>query len=295
MKDIHVDSYRHLVFHTTDQLKILTATKTWYMDGTFKIVRQPFVQMFSIHAFLSCGDGTKQVLLVFCLMSRKHAVDYRAVLDSVVECMPRRPAVQTVVADFEKGIWKGVQRAIPGVTIRGCNFHFTQAVWRRIQKYGLAFAYFKRDGVFKFCKKLMSLAYLPEPHIRPAFEKLTADIKDPSLLKLVNYVAKTWLHSKVSSWTVFGQPTRTNNDVEGWHRRLNKKNYDQAPPMYTLIQRLPLQRKLVSEGKLSRLQRKRARTTQAQIFALWDQYNAKEISTNRLLQLCSAINGPSQE
>ncbi|KAJ8305978.1 hypothetical protein KUTeg_016523, partial [Tegillarca granosa] len=66
-------------------------------------------------------------------------------LDSIVDSMPSRPAIQVAVSDFEKGIWKGVQHVFPGISIRGCNFHFTQAVWRRIQRYGLAFAYFKRD------------------------------------------------------------------------------------------------------------------------------------------------------
>jgi len=64
------------------------------------------------------------------------------VLDSIVVSMPRRPAVQVAVADFEKGIWKSMQLVLPGVIIRGCNFHFTQAIWRSIQKYGLAVNFF---------------------------------------------------------------------------------------------------------------------------------------------------------
>jgi hypothetical protein len=70
---------------------------------------------------------------------------------------------------------------------------------------------------------------------------------------------------QIASWCVFKQSTRTNNDVEGWHRRLNKKTDDEKPPFYLLVRRLyeeaqllPIQRKLVSEGKLSRYQRKQA-------------------------------------
>ena len=41
------------------QLDILASSKVWYMDGTFKIIRKPFTQMFSIHAFLRTSDDTK--------------------------------------------------------------------------------------------------------------------------------------------------------------------------------------------------------------------------------------------
>ena len=59
---------RHIIFASNRQLDVLASSKVWYMDGTFKIVRKPFTQMFSIHAFLRTGDDTKQVPLVFCMM-----------------------------------------------------------------------------------------------------------------------------------------------------------------------------------------------------------------------------------
>jgi len=52
-----------------------------------------------------------------------------------------RPRVQAVVADFELAVWKAVRQVLPGVTQRGCAFHFGQAVWRNIQAVGLQTAY----------------------------------------------------------------------------------------------------------------------------------------------------------
>jgi hypothetical protein len=79
--------------------------------------------------------------------------------------------------------------------------------------------------------------------------------------------------SKIASWCVFNQ--RTNNDVEGGHRCLNKKTDDEKPPFYLLIRRLyeeaqllPIQRKLVSEGKRSKYQRTQVRNNQAILFNL---------------------------
>ena len=107
---------------------------------------------------------------------------------------------------------------------------------------------------------------------------------------------------QIASWCVFKQSTRTNNDVEGWHRRLNKKTDGEKPPFYLLVRRLyeeaqllPIQRKLVSEGKLSRYQRKQVRSNQAIMFNLWDEYTASSISASRLLNQCGRVNGPVVE
>jgi hypothetical protein len=46
-------------------------------------------------------------------------------------------------------------------------------------------------------------------------------------------ISKKWINNKtdtISMWTVFGQSTYTNNDVEGCHHRFNKKNADQTAP-----------------------------------------------------------------
>jgi hypothetical protein len=50
--------------------------KRWSLDGTFKVVADPFEQMWSIHAFVRSGDSLEQIPLVICLMSRRKTKDY---------------------------------------------------------------------------------------------------------------------------------------------------------------------------------------------------------------------------
>jgi hypothetical protein len=166
------------------------------------------------------------------------------------------------------------------------------------------FAYNRRGDVFKLCRSLMSLPFLPANHIEAAIHHLTQQTKDATLLKLILYFKKTWITGfyEIASWCVFKQSTRTNNDVEGWHRRLNKKTDDEKSPFYLLVirlyeeaQLLPIQRKLVSEGKLSRYQRKQVRSNQAIMFNLWDEYTAGSISASRLLNQCGRVHGPVVE
>jgi len=49
---------------------------------------------------------------------------------------------------------------------------------------------------------------------------------DDRVAQHLDYVQRTWLDSIVwppSAWSAFKQPAQTNNDVEGWHARLNSR------------------------------------------------------------------------
>ena len=48
------------------------------------------------------------------------------------------PKVKEVICDFEAAIWVALRQVFgPDFTIRGCYFHWTQAVERHIQLEGL--------------------------------------------------------------------------------------------------------------------------------------------------------------
>ena len=80
---------RHLIFATDQQLMQLAASKSWYVDGTFKLVSCPFQQLLSINAFVRSGDCAKQVPLVFVMMCGRRKRYYKKVnnLLSVTECV----------------------------------------------------------------------------------------------------------------------------------------------------------------------------------------------------------------
>lgn len=131
--DIEHDGQRHLVFMTTLQMKYLALAKTWYIDGTFKVARSPFVQLCSIHAFIRKGVSAKQVPLCYIVMSRRKTVDYIAVFEAVLEALPHQPAVTEAVLDFEKAAWAGLRACRPHIRIHGCWFHWAQAVYRKVR------------------------------------------------------------------------------------------------------------------------------------------------------------------
>jgi hypothetical protein len=123
-------------FSTPLQLKLLKTAKRWYVDGTFKLVKVPFVQLFSIHVFIR-SHTTKDILQVpvcFIFMSRRTTSDYKSVFEFLKKKIGKC-AVKEIVSDFEKGILNGLRLVFKKVSFHGCAFHWTQALFRRLLKY----------------------------------------------------------------------------------------------------------------------------------------------------------------
>ena len=83
-------------------MEYLQRAKVWYIDATFRVMREPFKQLLSVHSFVCTGDAQKQVPLCFVLMSRRKKSDYTAVFRALLELLQEPPAVQKAVLDFER-------------------------------------------------------------------------------------------------------------------------------------------------------------------------------------------------
>ena len=79
--DIRVGATRHLLFFTDAQMSYLIQQKVWYVDATFKCIKQPFMQLFSIHVIVNSPNDTtssgvrvkadsKQIPVAYVIMGR---------------------------------------------------------------------------------------------------------------------------------------------------------------------------------------------------------------------------------
>jgi hypothetical protein len=305
--DIRVGEKRHIIMATGAQLELLAKAVEWYCDGTFKAVGIPFSQLWTIHAFVREGASIKQVPLAYVLMSGKSQNDYTAVLREIIQILPTPPSVSTVMLDFEAALWAALHVVMPNVQIRGCSFHWSQAVWRKVQELGLAAAYLQNNKTHKFIRRILCLPFLPAEHIEPVFRGIlaldtTATPMAESLRMLLNYMRTTWIESTIwppAAWSVFNRSVRTNNDTEGWHRRLNSIIHRHNLPFYQLIDILhkesaivETQLQFVTDEKLKRSQRAHYRRQQTKIFSLWDSFVAGNVDAKALLKEISTIYRP---
>ena len=290
--DIQTQSARHILFATERQMALLRNVKTWYVDATFEVVREPFSQLFSIHGFVRSGEATKQVPLLYCVMSRRRRKDYVAVFSKVMELVGDA-RVKRLLTDFEQAVWRAVTAVMPNVELKGCSFHYAQAVFRKITSLGLKRYYKRRNTAHLLMRQLMCLCYLPSASIEPVFNRLRRKNSDRKLDELFQYMHTTWIENSVwstNNLSVYGTAIRTNNDLEGWHNRLNKYG-KRKMPFYMLVDLIhgeaefaEGQVQVISEGKVMRRRRRQSVESDKKLYELWQDFKDGKKTAKRLLK-----------
>nr|XP_022335962.1 uncharacterized protein LOC111132446 [Crassostrea virginica] len=182
-----------------------------------------------------------------------------------------------------------------GRFIKGCAFHWTKAVWTHVQQLGLARTFRQREGTHYFIKQLMALPFLPWTHVHDVF-RMMEDRAPPSLQPLTSYIKHQRMENPVfpvRSWSVYQFVVRTNNDVEGWHHRMNSKARGLPLPFYQLIPVLFREAEMVQSRiaatDLERDVRRTSHLVQQKIATASERYMNKEISSSAFLKICGSI------
>ena len=72
-------------------------------------------------------------------------MDYEMLLGHIMRMLPNNQ-LSHIVGDFERALWQAVRSIRPDVTIKGCLFHFNQAIIRKAKAIGLQRAYMEDPG-----------------------------------------------------------------------------------------------------------------------------------------------------
>jgi hypothetical protein len=87
----------------------------------------------------------------------------------------------------------------------------------------------------------------------------------------------------------------TNNDVEGWHRRLNSKAprkgdlnfYNLVGLLMKEAEKNLLNKQLILQGKTLRAENKKYKRTNERIRKIWEKYRNEEYTVLEMLKYCS--------
>ena len=92
----------------------------------------------AVYNFISIGRHT--IPAIHCLMRNKDEELYYAVILKIKELFLNYN-LQAKCLIGKRGSRNAFKHVYPGTRLYGCWFHYTQATWKQIQKYGLASSY----------------------------------------------------------------------------------------------------------------------------------------------------------
>jgi hypothetical protein len=235
---------RLIIFGTVHNLRLLCQSDTIYMDGTFKMAPEMFSQVYSIHI---CYLGT-MLPMAIALLPAKTQQTYSRFLRLVSEAAMRygmQFQPHTVCIDFESAMIAAVQEVLNNARIRGCLFHFSQALWRKIQDLGLTIRY-KEDQAFnRLVRRAAALPLVPPNLVHDVWMMALNEVADEEVDRFKDYVTTTWVDDiaarfPVELWSQYDNIAgmRTNNHLEGWHSKLNHAINRPHPNIFALIELL---------------------------------------------------------
>ncbi|CAF1120586.1 unnamed protein product [Brachionus calyciflorus] len=113
--------------------------------------------------------------------------------------------------------------------MKGCHFHFTQSIWKNIQKNGLSDEYSRVDAVYEWLNMFKSLAFIKPEYIESAWHLIERFIlsSNQKFQDFLTYFRDTWYGNErgkfsYSLWNHFyTEGPRTNNHVEGYNHKIN--------------------------------------------------------------------------
>ena len=229
-----------------------------YADGTFFVTPRPFDNLLTVH--LEYENHTFP--LFYFLLPKRTETMYTAAFNKVVETLaPYAATISFCMTDFETALMKSCERVFH-VPVRGCWFHYSQALFKKVRKVGLLHLYGRNNrgdpGDFKkLVHCYMALPLLPPAAIEGAMRELhTIPVllqpgEQLRLQQFRHYITSFWIRKVTPErMSVFGLKRRSNNAIESFNATLKRKIKQAHPNLFVFIENL----NQIISGKLSDLQ-----------------------------------------
>ncbi|XP_071747499.1 uncharacterized protein [Lepeophtheirus salmonis] len=239
------DEERFLIFATYRNLQILEKSINWFCDSTFQMIPTIFYQLFTIHAYLN----NYAIPCVYALLPNKTQATYTRLFQEISAINPCL-SPQLVTTDFEMASMNALQSVFPDVQIKGCFYHLSQSIYRKIQENGLQDSYQNNPDFNINIRMLSAIAFVPVDQTIEVFEALSEtmpDIGQPIIDYFEDtYIGRLQLQERRQEpsflhtiWNVRDRIidglSRNDNSVEGWYRHFQVNIGSQHPNLWEFI------------------------------------------------------------
>ena len=238
---------RLLVFCADSELALIHQSEFLICDGTFEMSPDTSYQLYTIHGFVR-GESLP---LLSALLPNKKTDTYREMFQALRTALTSRygshGAVHTFLTDFELAAINSIQEIFPETRVKGCSFHFRQALIRRIQLEGLTAAYesaTEYPTTRAWLRQLMAMTMLPSFAVSIVWTALrsppatNSPALDAKCNAFASYFEATWITGDFppTLWTHFDNDgPRTTNVAEGYHNSLNTSFGVPHPSLRTFL------------------------------------------------------------
>ena len=235
------DPARILAMGNHELLKALKKNQI-FGDGTFDKVPSMFYQLYTWHAQV----GNSYPPCIYFLLPKKNEDTYRRMFEILKSLLPDLGPTQIFV-DFEKAAINAARIAFPQAEIKGCYFHLSQSVIRKINAVGLKPSYEADLNTKLLLKSLSALSFVPATDVRSVFNQLAATYpEEDSYTEVLNYFYSTYIEGAagrnpqlpIALWnhydSVLAKSPKTTNCCEGFHNALNSLFHCSHPSIWFL-------------------------------------------------------------
>jgi len=166
---------RIMAFATPVTIDFLKESPTWLADGMFRKAPKELCQTYTFQGF---RNGLTVPSLFFFLPD-KTAGTYKAMWKIVCELTGVEEVLATSTVtlhlDFEQTAISAAADVLGLENIKGCYFHFSQTVLRKVQEEGLSGRYAVNKEFRMRVGRMRALAFLPVETVVDAWESLESE------------------------------------------------------------------------------------------------------------------------
>ena len=217
-----------MLFTTEDLLQQLALASKWSVDGTHRVAPKHFSQLF----ITMMKVNEKWVPAVNGLLPDHEKDSYFLNVKMTKYAMEKRGLhikIQSIMSDFEVGIQTAAQEAFPGVVLKGCKFHYGQAVWRHGEReFGKILKTSKQ--FVNLVRSCLALPFVIADELQATVDELKEmPMEDENITKardeFMKYIQNTWIDGVYSPdmWICYGRVSdHTNNAQEAYNSVFNR-------------------------------------------------------------------------